>query len=621
MKSCFYRKFLWAIVLFNFVFLSKTVAQVTEAFPNNWFTQMNLHKVQILFRNTNANFSRATINANYAGVKVLGVHHFENGHYIAVDIEIASTAKPGIVNFVFNNNGEKTSTNWSLVPRRKGRGTSFAQGLNPSDLIYFLMPDRFSNGDPSNDQIAGLKDQSLNRDSIFLRHGGDLKGVTNHLNYFEKLGVSTLWMTPVIENNMPDRTEHGYAATNNYAIEKRFGGDAAYLALSDSLHKRGMKLIHDIVYNHFGRFHFLVQDAPDKNWVHQWPSYTQTHYREQAILDPHHSKVDAEKMINGWFTTEMPDVNQENPFVENYLTQNAIWSVETYGIDAFRIDTYKYCNMEVMNRLNQALINEYPNIFNFGECWVDGVSSQAYYVRNNLNIPFKSNLHATSDFNLLFSGILPALNEKNDWGGGIIKLYSTLSNDYLYKVPSNNVIFLDNHDMTRIHSSLGESIPKTKMAYAWLMTCRGIPQMYYGSEILMKGISNPDGWVRLDFPGGWAGDQKNAFTEQGMTDQEKDFLHYVQLLGNYRKTSSALTKGDMMQYIPEDGLYVYFRYSKDQTIMCVMNTDTKERKLNFEKFSERTRGFTGGKDIVTENKIGKEFSLASMTMQVIELTK
>jgi glycosidase len=582
---------------------------------------MKLNKVQILFRNTNTNFSKATINANYAGVKVLGVHHFENGHYIAVDIEIAATAKPGVVNFVFTNMGEKISTSWSLVPRRKGRGTLFAQGINPSDLIYFLMPDRFSNGDASNDQIAGLKDQSLNRDSIFLRHGGDLKGVTNHLNYFEKLGVSTLWMTPVIENNMPDRTEHGYAATNNYAIEKRFGGDAAYLALSDSLHKRGMKLIQDIVYNHFGRFHFLVQDAPDKNWVHQWPSYTQTHYREQAVLDPYHSKVDAEKMINGWFTTEMPDVNQENPFVETYLTQNAIWSVETYGIDAFRIDTYKYCNMEVMNRLNQALINEYPNIFNFGECWVDGVSSQAYYVRNNLNIPFKSNLHATSDFNLLFGGILPALNEKNDWGGGIIKLYSTLSNDYLYKVPSNNVIFLDNHDMTRIHSSLGESIPKTKMAYAWLMTSRGIPQMYYGSEILMKGISNPDGWVRLDFPGGWAGDQKNAFTEQGMTDAEKDFLHYVQLLGTYRKTSSALTIGDMMQYIPEEGLYVYFRYSKDQTIMCVMNTDTKERKLNFEKFSERTQGFTGGKDIVTGNKIGKEFSMASMTMQVIELTK
>ena len=622
MKTRFlHRSIILIIVLLNCTFLSMANGQTIEAYPANWFTQMKYNKIQILFRNTSANFSEVKVNANYQGLKVLRVHHFENGHYIAVDIEIAASAKPGTVNFIFNNKGEKTNTPWSLLPRRKGRGTLFAQGINPADLIYFLMPDRFSNGDPSNDQIAGLKDQSLNRDSIFLRHGGDLKGVTNHLDYFEKLGVSTLWMTPVVENDMPDRTEHGYAATNNYAIEKRFGGDASYLILSDSLHKRGMKLIQDIVYNHFGRFHFLVQDAPDKNWVHQWPSYTQTHYREQAVFDPHHSKVDAEKMINGWFTTEMPDVNQENPFVEKYLTQNAIWSVETFGIDAFRIDTYKYCNVEVMNRLNQALIDEYPNIFAFGECWVDGVSSQAYYVRNNLNIPYKSNLHATSDFNLLFSGILPALNEKNDWGGGVIKLYNSLSNDYLYKVPSNNVIFLDNHDMTRIHSSLGESIPKTKMAFAWLMTCRGIPQIYYGSEVLMKGISNPDGWVRLDFPGGWPGDKKNAFTEVGMTDQEKDFLHYVQFLGTYRKSSAALKAGAMMQYIPEEGLYVYFRYTKGQTIMCVMNTDTKERKLNFEKYAERTDGFKGGKNIVTGENIGNEFTVAAMTMQVIELTK
>ncbi|NBT07631.1 MAG: alpha-amylase [Chitinophagia bacterium] len=612
---------LLTIILLNFVMLSMANGQTTEAYPTNWFTKMQLNKIQILFRNTNANYTNAKVNANYPGLKVQGVHHFENGHYIAVDIEIDATAKPGIVNFIFSNKGEKTNANWALLPRREGRGTLFAQGINPSDLIYFLMPDRFSNGDASNDRIAGLKDQSLNRDSIFLRHGGDLKGVANHLDYLEKLGVSTLWMTPVIENDMPDRTEHGYAATNNYAIEKRLGGDWSYLALSDSLHKRGMKLIQDIVYNHFGRYHFLVQDAPDKNWLHQWPSYTQTHYREQAVFDPHHSKVDAEKMVNGWFTTEMPDVNQENPFVEKYLTQNAIWSVETYGIDAFRIDTYKYCNVEMMNRLNQALIDEYPNIFAYGECWVEGVSSQAYYVRNNLNIPYKSNLHATSDFNLLFSGILPALNEKNDWGGGVIKLYNTLSNDYLYKVPSNNVIFLDNHDMTRIHSSLGESIPKTKMAYAWLMTCRGIPQIYYGSEVLMKGISNPDGWVRLDFPGGWVGDKKNAFTEVGMTDQEIDFLHYVQLLGTYRKSSVALKTGELMQYLPEDGLYVYFRYTKGQSIMCVMNTDTKERKLNFEKYAERTDGFKGGKNIVTGEKIGKEFSITAMTMQVIELTK
>ena len=326
-------------------------------------------------------------------------------------------------------------------------------------------------------------------------------------------------------------------------------------------------------------------------------------------------------MIDGWFTTEMPDVNQENTFVEKYLTQNAIWSVETFGVDAFRVDTYKYCNVEVMNRLNKALIDEYPKIFTFGECWVDGVAAQAYFIENNLNLSFKSNLKATSDFSLLFGGLLPALNETNNWSNGVIKLYTTLSYDFLYKQANNNVIFLDNHDMTPIHSSLGESIPKTKMAYAWLYTCRGIPQLYYGSEILMKGISNPDGWVRLDFPGGWAGDQKNAFTETGLNNDELDFLHYVQTLGAYRNKSSALKTGDMMQYLPEDGLYVYFRYDNNKTVMCVMNTDSKARLVDITKYDERTHDFKGGIDIIAGNKIGTQFSIQAMTMQVIELTK
>ena len=599
----------------------QATAQEVSFYPSNWFVKMNHKTVQVLIRATQEDFSQATLNINYPGVRLQKVHHFSNGHYLAADLFIEETAKAGEVEFVINTKGKSIKSQWLLKNRRKGLGNDFAQGLNSSDLVYFLMPDRFSNGDPSNDKIPGLKDQSLNRDSIFLRHGGDLQGVTNHLDYLQKLGTTTLWMTPVVENDMPDRTEHGYAATNNYKTESRFGGDKAYLALSDSLHKRGMKLVQDIVYNHFGRFHFLVQDAPDKNWLHQWPTYTQTHYREQAIFDPYHASADAKRMIDGWFTTEMPDVNQENPFVEKYLTQNAIWSVETFGVDAFRVDTYKYCNVEVMNRLNKALLDEYPKIFTYGECWVDGVAAQAYFVENNLSLPFKSNLKATSDFSLLFGGILPALNENNNWNNGVIKLYTTLSYDFLYKKPSNNVIFLDNHDMTRIHSSLGESIPKTKMAYAWLYTCRGIPQLYYGSEILMKGISNPDGWVRLDFPGGWTGDQKNAFTETGLTKDELDFLHYVQALGGYRTKSTALKTGEMMQYIPEDGLYVYFRYDTNSTVMCAMNTDNKSRTVDFSKYTERTNTFTGGKDIITGNKIGTTFSIPAMSMQVIELTK
>lgn len=592
-----------------------------EAYPSNWFVQMKWNKVQVLLRATDADFSKATITVAYPGITVQKIHHFENGHYIAVDLIIQPTAKPGNLPIQIKQGNQITTHVWPLKSRRKGNGTSFAQGVNQSDLIYFLMPDRFSNGDPSNDRIAGLKDQSLNRDSIFLRHGGDLKGVQNHLDYMQNIGATTLWMTPILENDMPDRTEHGYAATNHYKVEKRFGGESAYLALSDALHARGMKLIQDAVYNHVGRFHFLVQDAPAKDWLHQWPKFTQTNYKDQPVFDPHAAAQDKRKLANGWFTTEMPDVNHENEFVANYLIQHAIWSVETFGIDGWRIDTYIYNDLAFMNRCNQALETEYPKITSFGECWVHGTANQAYFAQNNINTPFKSNLQGVADFQTLLYGIQPALNEKFGWMEGVSKLYNTLSNDFLYKAPSRNVIFLDNHDMTRILSQVGESIPKVKIGMAWLMTCRGIPQLYYGTEILMKGISNPDGWVRLDFPGGWEGDQKNAFNKNGLTAAELDMLSFTQKLGQFRKASSAITKGKMMQYLPNEGLYVYFRYDDNQTVMCVMNTSEQERNVDFNDYKERTNGFSGGKEVVSSKSIAQQFKIPALTMQVIELTK
>lgn len=606
--------------IFTLLFLSIQSFAI-EAYPSNWFVQMKWNKVQVLLRSVDADFSKATISINYPGVILKKIHHFENEHYIAVDLVILPTAKPGEVKLQIKEGSHVTTHSWPIKTRRKGNGSSFAQGVNQSDLIYFLMPDRFSNGDPSNDRIAGLKDQSLNRDSIFLRHGGDLKGVQNHLEYLQNLGVTTLWMTPILENDMPYRTEHGYAATNHYKVESRFGGEAAYLSLSDSLHARGMKLIQDAVYNHVGRFHFLVQDAPAKDWLHLWPTFTQTHYKDQPVFDPYSATKDKRKLVDGWFTTEMPDVNHENEFVANYLIQHAIWSVETFGIDGWRIDTYIYNNLAFMNRCNQALEIEYPKITSFGECWVHGTANQAYFAQNNINTPFKSNLQGVADFQTLLYGIQPALNEKFGWTEGVNKLYNTLSNDFLYKDPTRNVIFLDNHDMTRILSQVGESIPKVKIGLAWLMTCRGIPQLYYGTEVLMKGIANPDGWVRLDFPGGWEGDQKNAFSKSGLTTAENDMLSYTQKLGQFRKSSSAIKNGRMTQYLPIEGLYVYFRYDANQTVMCVMNTSDQGRKVNFSDFAERTNGFSGGKEVVSGQFISEQFNIPALSMQVIELTK
>lgn len=612
------------IVLFGYAMLGMVLvsfAQYAKLYPGNWYTGMKWNKVQVLVRGEYDGFSKEKVRINYPGVTLTKVSHFENGKYLALDLTIATTAKPGIVNIEFSEGNKAHAVAWPLKPRRDGRSKTFAQGVTSSDFIYFLMPDRFSNGDESNDRIAGLRDQSLNRDSIFHRHGGDLQGVINHLDYLQNLGVTALWMTPVLENDMPNRTEHGYAFTDHYRIESRFGGEAAYKKLSDALHQRGMKLIQDAVYNHVGSYHFIVQDAPAKDWLHQWPSFTQTSYKDQPIFDPYGAKSDAKRTADGWFTREMPDLNQHNPFVANFLIQHALWSVEEFGVDGWRIDTYLYNDLPFMNRCNKALTDEYPKMTMFGEVWVHGVINQAYFGENKMDVPFKSNLQGLVDFQTLLYGIQPALNQPFGWTEGVNKLYTTLSNDLVYKDPMRNVIFLDNHDMTRFFSTVNEDVAKQKMGLGWLFTCRGIPQLYYGTEVLMKGVANPDGWVRLDFPGGWKGDTKNAFTGEGLTETEKEVQQYTRTLANFRKGSSALKSGKFMQYLPVEGLYVYFRYDVGQTIMCIMNTSDTEKKIEMSDYAERTTGFSKGSDVVTGAVLTGSFTIPAKKITILELLK
>jgi glycosidase len=563
---------------------------------------MKFNHLQLLIKGPDASFNQQEVSLTYPGVEVQKVERLENGKYFAVDIIIHPQAQPGQLQFEFKKGKKVQKIGWPLKAREN---KTFAQGVYASDFIYFLMPDRFSNGDPSNDRIKGLRDQSLNRDSIFHRHGGDLQGILNHLDYLQELGVTTLWLTPVIQNDMPNRTEHGYAFTNHYKIEPRFGGEVMYKKLSDELHRRGMKLIQDAVYNHVGLYHFSVIDKPMHDWLNEWPSYTNTTYKDQPLMDPHASKADQKRMSDGWFTPMMPDLNQKNPYVANFLIQHAIWSVEEYALDGWRIDTYIYNDLEFMNRCNEALRREYPKITMFGETWVHGVLNQAFFVKNKLNIPFKSNLPGVTDFQLNLYGIGNAVNEPFGWTNGVNRLYQTLANDFVYEDPMQNVVFLDNHDMSRFFSVVGEDVDKQKMGIAWLLTCRGIPQLYYGTEILMKGISNPDGWVRLDFPGGWTGDKANKFTEAGRTEKENEVFNWTKSLANFRKNSSALKEGNFMQYVPEDGVYVYFRYDAEQTVMCIMNSNDNAMSIDPLRFAERTNGYTTGKEIAT----GKSFDL------------
>jgi len=609
--------FLLLISLFSGISL-----QAVEIYPTNWWTGMKYNQIQLmLYAPDNENFSKENVVINYQGIELLGKNTFENGKYIILDLKIDETAQPGNVEIKFLKSKLKP-LRWELKERRKGNGTQFAQGVTSSDFIYLLMPDRFCNGDYSNDRIVGMRDQSLNRDSVFHRHGGDLQGVIKHLDYLQSLGITALWMTPVILNDMPNRTEHGYAFTNHYKIEPRLGGEKAYLALSDSLHARGMKLIQDAIYNHLGLYHFLVQDSPSKDWLHQFPEFTQTNYRDQLYFDPYAAPSQKKVLTDGWFTKEMPDFNHENPFVANFLIQHAIWCVEKFGVDAWRIDTYIYNNLEFMNRCNKALTDEYPNMTMFGETWVHGTANQAYFAQNVFDLPFKSNLQGVTDFQTLLYGILPALNENPGWVEGVYRLYTTLSNDFLYINPMRNVIMLDNHDLSRIYSCVNEDADKVKIAFAWLMTCRGIPQMYYGTEILMPGITWPvDGYVRLDFPGGWKGDKKNAFTGEGLTDKEKGMLEYVRKLGNFRLQSSALKTGKMMQYLPKDGLYTYFRYDENQTIMCVMNPEAGSKPFSMDDYPEMKKDYTNVKNVVTDEILSLEnlSNIPPKTMYVLEL--
>ncbi len=596
--------------------------ETLKVYPGNWWVGMKYARPELMIHGKDIG-KAASVTVSYPGVTLADWHRVDNANYLFLHLRISPTTKPGNLTLTIHpkGRGEPIEIRYALLPRRKGNMTEYASGVTAKDFIYFLMPDRYSNGDPSNDRVRGMRDQSLNRDSIFLRHGGDLQGIINHLDYLQSLGVTTLWMTPVLENDMPNRTEHGYAFTDHYTIDPRLGGALLYKRLADSLHRRGMKLIQDAVYNHVGSYHFFIRDLPEKSWLHQWPEYTQTNYKDQPLIDPHASDIDKKTTSDGWFTREMPDLNQDNPDLAEFLIENAIWCVETFGVDGWRIDTYIYNSLEFMNRCNKALIDEYPKMTMFGETWVHGTPNQAYFVRNHLSLPFKSNLMGATDFQCLFTGIQAAIKDTTDNGSGVNDLYNTLSNDFLYDDPMRNVIFLDNHDMTRFFSEIGEDVAGQKMGLEWLLTERGIPQLYYGTEILMKGVAKPDGWVRLDFPGGWPGDPKNAFTGAGLSPDEAAVQRLVKTLGTFRRGSSALTTGKLMQYVPDKALYVYFRYDVKQTILCAMNTGLQPAAIDFSHYSQRTGGFTKGVDVVTGQTypLGTKAMIPGRTMWVLEL--
>ena len=616
------------IILFFTLVCSAVYSQGKVAvYPTHWWAGMKNPKLQLMLHGEGIGAFK-NVKVSYPGVQVQKVHAVENSNYLFVDLLVSRNAKPGKVEI---NIGNDTWFTYELKPRRGGNGSAYAQGVTQKDFVYLLMPDRFSNGDPANDVVAGMRDTASSRTNPFDRHGGDLQGVGNRMAYLKSLGVTALWMTPVVENDMARTQEggvsrstyHGYAFTDHYNIDRRFGGNAAYKILVDGAHQQGIKIIQDAVYNHVGADHFFIRDMPMKDWVNQWSTYQNTSYKDNPLVDPYASEIDRKISVAGWFTPFLADLNQQNPFVANFLIQHAIWSTEEFGIDGWRVDTYFYSDPQFLNSVNAALYAEFPKLTVFGEAWVQTPVNSAFFAQNNFtNIPFKHNTQGVTDFPLFFS-MLDALNQPFDWNGGVNKLYSTLAQDIVYKDPSRNCIFLDNHDLDRFLSVVGEDTAKFKMGINWLLTLRGIPQLYYGTEIGMKNFKNPsDAEVRRDFPGGWAGDSSNKFEAAGRTAAEQRVWNHIATLANFRKTSKALGEGKLMHYLPEAGLYAYFRYHPQQTVFVVSHTGTEAMKINTSRFQQRTAGFTRMRNVLTGDVLPlQDFTIQPKESLVFELLK
>jgi glycosidase len=592
---------------------AKTAARID---PTYWFVGMKNPKLQLLVNAPGIAADQVTL-ATYPGVTLDGFQKLESNNYLIVNLTVSPQAQPGKLQLKFA--GAKPFT-YSYELRPRNADPARTQGLTQADFIYFLMPDRFSNGDPKNDVVKGTRVNHIARDSMYARHGGDLKGIQNHFDYIKKLGATTIWPTPIVENDMPKASYHGYAVTDCYKVDPRYGTNAEYVQFVKSAHSQGLKVVQDIVLNHWGSYHHLFLDKPAADWFHAFPTFTRSNYNAFVLNDPYGSQRDKVLENDGWFDTTMPDVNQSNPLVSTYLIQNFLWWVESTGLDGYRIDTYPYSEPKFLMDWGKAIADEYPKLAMFGEAWEGTEAEQAFFAQNIFPPVngFKSNLPGVVDFQICFavSDVL-----KGD-GGDLNKLYRALQGDWMYTDATRNVPFLDNHDMSRFYSVIGEDFAKYKMGIAWLLTLRGTPQLYYGTEVLMKNFSDPDGKVREDFPGGFAGDKTNYFSAR--PGQAGEAFDYVSKLANYRKSHPVLSSGKLMQFIPQDGVYTYFRYNEGGECVMIIANNTKDvKKVDGTRYAERTASFSSGVEVVSGATVAdlKTLTVPAHTAWVVELKK
>lgn len=590
--------------------VSAPANKVKKVAPTFWWAGMQNSELQILLYGDNIASSEASLSSQDVVLKE--VVKQQNPNYLLLYVDL-SEAAPQTFN-IYLKQGKKTTTIPYELKRRTRKGSDI-QGFTASDVLYLIMPDRFANGNPDNDVVPGMLENKVDRNEQYARHGGDLKGISEHLDYISDLGVTAIWLNPTQENDMPGSSYHGYAITDYYQIDRRFGSNEDFKALTEQAHSKGLKVVMDMIFNHCGSENYLFKDKPSTDWFNFKSQYVQTSFKTASVQDIHASDYERKLATDGWFNQVMPDLNQRNRHVARYLIQSSLWWIEYAGINGIRQDTHPYADFDFMAEWCKEVLAEYPNFNIVGETWLNSNVLISFWQRDSkLASPRNSNLPTVMDFPLTTLMTNAFDEETTDWADGLYRLYDYLTQDLVYPNPMNLLTFLDNHDTSRFYNKEEDTsnLTRYKQALLFLLTTRGIPQIYYGTEILMAGDkSNGDGTLRNDFPGGWPGDKKNAFTAEGRTKLQNEAFDYTRKLLNWRKGNDVIGKGSLKHYSIANGVYVYERSYQGKSAVVIMNGTGKAQDLNLAPYQEilpknEATDFLSGKTVRLSEKLTLE---------------
>ena len=603
---------------------AKDKTPIERVEPLSWWVGMET-PLQILVQGEDIGSYGVTLEEQGQGVTIENTHKADSPNYIFIDVKVAKDAKAGDYTFVFTKGKQKYSYEYSIEKRRDGSANR--ESFNASDVVYLLMPDRFANGDTTNDSTDDTQEKAK-RDEAFGRHGGDIQGMINNLDYISDLGATTIWPTPLLGDNEPEGSYHGYACSDYYHIDSRYGDNNLFRDYIKEAHDRDLKVIMDVVTNHCGVAHWWMKDLPFKNWINSIEDPIFTSHAMSTHFDPNASKADLHILEKGWFVESMPDMNLDNPYVLQYFKQWAVWWIEWSNLDGFRVDTYPYNEKVPMSQWVASVRNEFPNITIMGECWISSPAHLAYWDGNIVNRDgFTTNLPMIMDFPLR-DAIIKGLNsEHNGWSGGVAEVYNALSHDFTYGDPNTLLIFMGNHDTPRVADLLNKDLAKLKLATTMMMTLRGVPQIFAGDEQMFasKNSSNVSdhGDLRIDFPGGWEGDEANFFKGEGRNDEQAELFNYTRKLLQWRKGVDAIHNGKMTHFKSTNDVYCYFRYDNETVVMVYINNSKESKSIDWSLYSEITNGLTTGTDIISDREItvGSETTVEGNNALVIEFKK